>query len=128
MRHAPKVIHLYREENWTAERIARRYPSVFRNQWDVYAFLRRQGLTKKVLTPGCAARAKIRDRVQAKRLSRVKVPLLVVTTDRPRVPVLLRCWSCTALVQQVRCPYCLTLINPTITVPSDRLARTKRTR
>jgi hypothetical protein len=111
-----RIFHLYRERNWTAERIARQYPSTFRDQWDVYALLKRHGVGKVVLTPACAARARKRERVQAKALSRVRIPPLEVGA------VLLRCWSCKGLSQQARCPHCFTLINPIIETDADRMA------
>ncbi len=116
-----RIFHLYRDLDWTAERIARQYPAHFRNQWDVYALLRKHSVIKVVETNAVAARNVKRARVHAKQVSRVKVPPLHVGT------VLLRCPQCTALSQTSRCPHCLHLINPIIETAADRSVRTRRT-
>lgn len=115
-----RVLALYQRSNWTAERIARHYPSSFRNQWDVYALLRKHAVTKATESSARKARQPALDRLHAKQLSRVKVPPLEVDAR------IFRCWHCACLSTTVRCEHCLKLINPTITRADDRHIRTTR--
>lgn len=114
-----RIFHLYRDLNWTAERIARQYPRWFRNPWDVYALLKKHNVTKAEPTNAVAARNVRRERLHAKQVSTIRIPPLHVGT------VLLRCPECRALSQTSRCPHCLHLINPIIETAADRSVRTR---